>query len=132
MILLDTKVLSELMKAKPAVEVLSWIDQQPAGQLYISSITVAEILYGIARLLDGKRKTAFADPAKLMFDEDFAGRILPFDTDAAVRYPVWLQPVRRRERCQIWPMRKSLPSRLYTMRLLPRVMFGTSIIWALA
>ncbi len=86
MILIDTNVLSELMKAKPAVEVLSWIDQQPAGQLYISSITVAEILYGIARLPDGKRKTAFADLAKLMFDEDFAGRILPFDTDAAIRY----------------------------------------------
>lgn len=86
MILIDTNVLSELMKAKPAVEVLSWIDQQPAGQLYISSITVAEILYGIARLPDGKRKAAFADLAKLMFDEDFAGRILPFDTDAAIRY----------------------------------------------
>lgn len=86
MILIDTNVLSELMKAKPAVEVLSWIDQQPAGQLYISSITVAEILYGIAQLPDGKRKTAFADLAKLMFDEDFAGRILPFDTDAAIRY----------------------------------------------
>lgn len=86
MILLDTNVLSELMKAKPAPEVVAWIDQQPAGQLYISAITVAEILYGIARLPDGKRKTSFADLARLMFDEDFAGRILPFDTEAASRY----------------------------------------------
>ncbi len=86
MILLDTNVLSELMKAKPAPEVVVWIDQQPAGQLYISAITVAEILYGIARLPDGKRKTSFADLARLMFEEDFAGRILPFDTEAASRY----------------------------------------------
>lgn len=86
MILLDTNVLSELMKAKPAPEVVAWIDQQPAGKLYISAITVAEILYGIARLPDGKRKTSFADLARLMFDEDFAGRILPFDTEAASRY----------------------------------------------
>ncbi|PZW41951.1 type II toxin-antitoxin system VapC family toxin [Pseudomonas sp. URMO17WK12:I2] len=86
MILLDTNVLSELMKAKPASEVVAWIDQQPAGQLYISAITVAEILYGIARLPDGKRKTSFADLARLMFDEDFAGRILPFDTEAAIHY----------------------------------------------
>ena len=86
MILLDTNVLSELMKAKPAPQVVAWIDQQPAGQLYISAITVAEILYGIARLPDGKRKTSFADLARLMFEEDFAGRILPFDTKAASRY----------------------------------------------
>ena len=76
MILIDTNVLSELMRAKPAPEVLAWIDAQPTSQLFISSITVAEILYGIARMADGKRKQGLLDLATLMFDEDFAGRIL--------------------------------------------------------
>lgn len=86
MILLDTNVLSELMRAKPAPEVLTWIDAQPTSQLYISAITVAEILYGIARMADGKRKQSLLDLATLMLDEDFAGRILSFDADAAVQY----------------------------------------------
>jgi len=86
MILIDTNVLSELMRAKPAPEVLAWIDAQPTSQLFISSITVAEILYGIARMADGKRKQGFLDLATLMFDEDFAGRILSFDADAAIHY----------------------------------------------
>lgn len=86
MIVLDTNVLSELMRAKPAPEVLAWIDAQPTSQLFISAITVAEILYGIARMADGKRKQSLLDVATLMFDEDFAGRILSFDSDAAVHY----------------------------------------------
>lgn len=86
MIVLDTNVLSELMRAKPAPEVLAWINAQPTSQLFISSITVAEILYGIARMADGKRKQSLLDVATLMFDEDFAGRILSFDSDAAVHY----------------------------------------------
>jgi predicted nucleic acid-binding protein len=86
MILLDTNVLSELMRAKPAPEVLAWIDAQPTNQLFISSITVAEILYGIARMADGKRKQGLLDLATLMFDEDFAGRILSFDANAAIHY----------------------------------------------
>lgn len=86
MILLDTNVLSELVRAKPAPQVLAWIDGQPASELFISSITVAEILYGIARMADGKRKHGLFELATLMFDEDFAGRILPFGADAAVHY----------------------------------------------
>ena len=86
MILLDTNVLSELMRAKPAPEVVAWIDSQPTSQLYISAITVAEILYGIARMADGKRKQSLLALATLMFDEDFAGRILSFDADAAIHY----------------------------------------------
>ncbi|HCG38749.1 MAG: plasmid stabilization protein [Pseudomonas sp. K35] len=86
MILLDTNVLSELMRAKPAPQVLEWVDAQPASELAISAITVAEILYGIARMPDGKRKQGLLDIASAMFDEDFAGSILPFDADAAVYY----------------------------------------------
>ncbi|WP_332820533.1 type II toxin-antitoxin system VapC family toxin [Pseudomonas sp.] len=86
MILLDTNVLSELMRAKPAPEVLAWVDAQSSSELFISAITVAEILYGIARMSDGKRKQGLLELATLMFEEDFAGRILPFDTEAAVHY----------------------------------------------
>lgn len=86
MILLDTNVLSELMRAKPDPRVLCWVDAQPSSQLAICSITVAEILYGIARMPDGKRKKSLFDMASAMFDEDFAGSILPFDSDAAVHY----------------------------------------------
>lgn len=59
MILLDTNVLSELMQAKPAPEGLAWVDAQPSGKLFICAITVAEILYGIARMPDRKRKQGF-------------------------------------------------------------------------
>ncbi len=86
MILLDTNVLSELMRAKPDPRVLEWVDAQPASELVICSITVAEILYGIARMPDGKRKQSLLDLVSAMFDEDFAGNILPFDAGAAVHY----------------------------------------------
>tara|TARA_Y100001951_G_scaffold104936_1_gene118699 strand:- start:24 stop:266 length:243 start_codon:yes stop_codon:yes gene_type:complete len=77
MILLDTNVLSELMRAKPAPQILEWVDAQPVGDLVITSITVAEILYGIARMPDGKRKQGLLDVASAMFDEDFAGNESP-------------------------------------------------------
>lgn len=86
MILLDTNVLSELMRAEPDPRVLEWVDAQPASELVICSITVAEILYGIARMPDGKRKQSLLALASAIFDEDFAGSILPFDADAAVHY----------------------------------------------
>ena len=86
MILLDTNVLSELMRAKPVPEVLAWVDVQSSSELFISAITVAEIFYSIARMPDGKRKQGLLELATLMFEEDFAGRILPFDTEAAVHY----------------------------------------------
>lgn len=86
MILLDTNVLSELMRSKPDPRVLAWVDAQPASLLVICSITVAEVLYGIARMPDGKRKQGLLDIASVMFNEDFSGSILPFDADAAVHY----------------------------------------------
>lgn len=86
MILLDTNVLSEFMRVEPDSKVLDWVDSQPAMELAISAITVAEILHGIARLPVGKRKQKLESHAMAMFEEDFAGRILPFDAHAAVEY----------------------------------------------
>lgn len=86
MIVLDTNVLSELMRPAPAGAVLRWIEQQADEDLFISAITMAEILHGIARLPEGKRKQHLAVQALEMFEEDFADHILPFDADAAAAY----------------------------------------------
>ncbi|MDR9438563.1 MAG: type II toxin-antitoxin system VapC family toxin [Halomonas sp.] len=84
--MLDTNVLSELMRHSSEPTVVGWLDAQDASSVAITSITVAEILYGIQRLPEGRRKRALAVAAAAMFEEDFAGRILPFDADAAVCY----------------------------------------------
>jgi predicted nucleic acid-binding protein len=86
MIVLDTNVISEFMRAEPNATVLVWIDSQPAMDLVICAITVAEILHGIARLPSGKRKQKLESHAMAMFEEDFVDRILPFDAHAAVEY----------------------------------------------
>lgn len=86
MIVLDTNVLSELMRPEPDARVIDWLDKQDAFSVTISSITVAEILYGIERLPNGRRKRDFAAMAAAMFEEDFTGRILSFDSGAALHY----------------------------------------------
>ena len=86
MIVLDTNVLSELMRAEPAAVVLRWIDNQAAEELFTSAITMAEVLHGIERLPDGKRKHGLKTHALAMFENDFSDRILPFDTYAALHY----------------------------------------------
>ncbi|HET6535844.1 MAG TPA: type II toxin-antitoxin system VapC family toxin [Sphingomicrobium sp.] len=86
MIILDTNVLSELMKAKPVENVSEWAGSQPASSLFITAVTQAEILYGIRLLPDGRRRKSIAIAAKAMFDEDFNDRILVFGSDAATAY----------------------------------------------
>ena len=85
MILLDTNVVSEAMKPEPAPAVRAWLDAQAAETLFLSSVAVAELMFGIGALPNGRRKdklTAALDGAL----ELFADRILPFDTRAARRY----------------------------------------------
>jgi predicted nucleic acid-binding protein len=85
MILLDTNVISEAMKPEPAPAVRIWLDAQAAETLYLSSVTIAELMFGIGALPKGRRKdklTAALDGVL----ELFADRILPFDTRAARRY----------------------------------------------
>jgi predicted nucleic acid-binding protein len=85
-IILDTNVLSELMKTAPATGVVEWVSSQPASRLFISAITQGEILYGIGLLPKGKRRNRIAIAAKAMFAEDFNDRILAFNSDAAAAY----------------------------------------------
>jgi predicted nucleic acid-binding protein len=86
MIILDTNVVSELMKPTPADRVIRFVASQAATSLYTTSITYAEILHGILLLPAGKRRKNFEQAAEMMFDEDFAGRILPFGNDGAYFY----------------------------------------------
>ncbi|MCO6442365.1 MAG: type II toxin-antitoxin system VapC family toxin [Nitrococcus mobilis] len=86
MIVLDSNVLSELMRPVPCREVLNWVDAHDPASLLITAITMAEILYGIARLPEGDRKSALLDTAMAMFEEDFAERILAFEEHAAAHY----------------------------------------------
>ena len=83
MIVLDTSVLSELIKISPSPQVVDWWNSHPESELYLTSITQAEILVGIELLPKGKRRAAIEQAAEETFREDFAGRILPFDSDAA-------------------------------------------------
>ena len=86
MIVLDTNVLSELMRPEPHPAVFAWVAAQPRASLYTTSLNRAEVLYGVAALPKGRRKEALAAAAELMFQEDLAGRILPFDGNGAVHY----------------------------------------------
>ena len=85
MILLDTNVISELMKSRPEAAVINWVDSQTPSILYISAITRAEIELGIALLTDGRRKNDLANSADLLFGE-FSDRCLAFDSAAAPEY----------------------------------------------
>ena len=86
MILLDTNVLSELMRPEPTPRVMDWIAAQPTHGLFTTSITQAEILHGVMLLPPGKRRDKFEAAAKAMFAEEFADRILAFGSDAALPY----------------------------------------------
>ena len=83
MIILDTNVISELMKATPAPAVLAWISLRPPDDLFVSTITMAEIFFGIELLPKGKRREGLFQEAEITFAKDFAGRILAFDEEAA-------------------------------------------------
>ncbi len=86
MIILDTNVISELMRPVPDASVLHWLSAQPAGVIHVTTISYAEILFGLHVMPDGRRRQLLTDQANSMFLEDFAGRILHFDMAAAPAY----------------------------------------------
>jgi predicted nucleic acid-binding protein len=85
-ILLDTNVLSELMRPQPDPAVMEWFSGRTGDIFYVSAITQAEVMLGIALLPVGKRREALAAAAQGMFSEDFSGRCLPFDAATAGIY----------------------------------------------
>ena len=98
MIVLDTNVVSELMKPEPFPAVLTWIGSRDRLELYTTSVTQAEILDGVLQLPAGRRRRAVEGAAEAMFQEDFAGRILPFDSRATRPYADLVAERRRRGR----------------------------------
>jgi predicted nucleic acid-binding protein len=86
MILLDTNVVSEMMRVSPAEKVRTWIGEQETTQLFISTITIAEISYGINALPKGKRRDLLDDAFNKLIKEAFEHRILPFEQQSAVLY----------------------------------------------
>lgn len=84
MTILDTNILSEVVASSPSEAVLAWVSKRRlADELFITTITVAEILYGIELLPLGKRRDKLSAEAEAMFTEDFSGRTLVFDEQAA-------------------------------------------------
>lgn len=85
MIVLDTNVVSEAMKPEPDPAVRAWLNEQSAETLYLSSVTLAELLVGIAALPNGKRKDLLSEALDGLM-QLFKERVLPFDTGAARKY----------------------------------------------
>lgn len=85
MIVLDTNVVSELMRLSPDPLVVGWAERQVPAEVVTSAVTVAEIGYGIARLPAGRRRELLAAAAEEVFGA-FASRVLPFDAAAAAHY----------------------------------------------
>ncbi|GHU38297.1 ribonuclease VapC [Betaproteobacteria bacterium] len=88
MILIDTNVISELWKVKPDPSVLAWVDAQTVETLYLSSITVAELRFGLATMPEGKRRSIYQDRLEQEVLPAFTGRVLPFDLNASQAYAV--------------------------------------------
>lgn len=86
MIILDTNVLSEMIAPQPSPVVVNWLNEQPRNSLFLTTITQAELLYGVERLPAGKRRTGISVAVEAMLAIDFSGRILSFDADAARFY----------------------------------------------
>lgn len=85
MIVLDTNVVSEAMRPQPSPVVVAWLNAQAAETLYLSSVTLAELLFGIGALPAGVKKDRLAQALDRL-PALFPGRVLPFDQDAARRY----------------------------------------------
>lgn len=87
MIVLDTNVLSEALRPSPEKGVLRWLAEQNREAIFITAITQAEILYGVEMLPAGKRRNGLHATVERLFVDEFAERILPFDSESARVYP---------------------------------------------
>jgi predicted nucleic acid-binding protein len=86
MIFFDTNVLSELMRPRPDGRVVGWMDALPKSDIGFTVISIAEILYGIGSLPEGKKKRRLLEAATTVFEDYFSGRIFAFDQFSAIEY----------------------------------------------
>jgi predicted nucleic acid-binding protein len=94
-IILDTNVLSELMRSQPDAAVIGWFARQGGVTFYTTAITKSDIMLGIALLPVGKRREALSEAAGKMFQEDFSGTCLPFDESCSNQYAAVVASRRR-------------------------------------
>jgi predicted nucleic acid-binding protein len=85
-IVLDTNVLSEMLRPAPDAKVVAWLEGRPPATVFTTAVTQAEILYGLALLPASRRRDQLIAAVTPIFEVDFAGRVLPFDGDAASAY----------------------------------------------
>jgi predicted nucleic acid-binding protein len=83
MILLDTNVLSELLRPRPERKVVDWLLGQDRSMLFTTAVSRGEMLYGVLILPDGQRKARMHQEVLAIFATDMAGKVLPYDSDAA-------------------------------------------------
>lgn len=83
MIVLDTNVVSALMQTRPDERVVTWLDQQPSESVWTTAVTVFEIRFGLALLAPGRRRRQLEKAFTETLTDDLAGRVLPFDDEAA-------------------------------------------------
>ncbi|MGD9536918.1 MAG: type II toxin-antitoxin system VapC family toxin [Alphaproteobacteria bacterium] len=83
MIVLDTNVISALMQHEPDPRVVAWLDDQPSESIWTTAITMFEVRFGLELLADGRKRRRLEAAFTAALDEDFAGRVLPFDRNAA-------------------------------------------------
>lgn len=86
MVVIDTNVVSELMRPTPAAAVMAWFSRQDSADLYLTAVSEAELRAGAAILPSGRRRDRLAAEVDAVVREDFAGRVLPFDSAAARAY----------------------------------------------
>jgi predicted nucleic acid-binding protein len=85
-IVLDTNVVSELMRKAPEPRVVGWVDRFSVSDVLVTAVTAAELKYGVARLPEGRRKRELHAKVEGLLTEDFEDQILPFDAPAATHY----------------------------------------------
>jgi len=86
MIILDTCVIKEVISSNPQRQVLQWLDAQDTHHLYLTALSVAELFTAVESLAAGEQQQRFTSTLLAMFNQDFAGRILPFDAPSALHY----------------------------------------------
>jgi hypothetical protein len=96
MIILDTNVLSELMREKPTASVVQWIDRQPQSSIWITSVTLMEVRYGVQSLPAGRRRDRLMRELEAVLKEEIEERCASFDA-AAAQEAASLMAVRKRQ-----------------------------------
>ncbi|PHQ95774.1 MAG: VapC toxin family PIN domain ribonuclease [Marinosulfonomonas sp.] len=95
MIILDTNVISEPLKPNPDPKVIDWLDDQDPSRLFVTAITQVEMEYGLWSLPNGRKRASLHNAITELFEVDFRGRILPFDTMAALMFGGHIATVRQ-------------------------------------